>query len=229
MNTTKKIIILAIFLLVAGLFIITANIRTGNQVELGDGLVPGDVAFEKGYVKNLTPPGGFESGLAWMQTIHDTRKQGESKVEVDWLRYYSKVDGKDILLLEDNYDSEVCGGLWKRVPWFGNVLGLFQTGGSDEFSGKLENGILVIYPAQHSDRVWHWWNCKRAVIPDNTEKVWMEAKVRITGPALIQTGMDFWKNPEAGYMGTNVNNVEAGVSDWYFSDPEWQIISLGKE
>lgn len=215
----KKAVLLLFILMIIG---------CTNKPETNDGPVPTEVAFKEGYIKHLVPPNNFKASLAWMQTIHDTRKEGNSKVEVDWLKLYARVDGEDKLILMDEYNEKACGGLWKRNPWFGSVLGLFQTGGLDEFPVEIKEGILIIEPHERPKKVWHWWTCERAEIPSNIERVWMEARVRITGPALVQTGIDFWRDLKVGYAGKNVNNVEAAVSDWYFEDEEWQIITLAK-
>lgn len=41
------------------------------------------------------------------------------------------------------------------------------------------------------------------------------------GCALLQVGMDYWRNPTIGY-GSGGNNHEAGASRWYFPSDNWQ-------
>jgi hypothetical protein len=47
------------------------------------------------------------------------------------------------------------------------------------------------------------------------------ARVRISRGALLQMGMDYWRNPTIGY-GSGGNNHEAGASDCYFPSTDWQ-------
>jgi hypothetical protein len=39
--------------------------------------------------------------------------------------------------------------------------------------------------------------------------------------------MDYWKNNTIDYGGPNVNNREAGASDWIFEATDWQMVRVG--
>jgi len=45
--------------------------------------------------------------------------------------------------------------------------------------------------------------------------------VKISRGALLQMGMDYWRNPAVGF-GAGGNNQEAGASNWYFPSDRWQ-------
>ncbi len=49
----------------------------------------------------------------------------------------------------------------------------------------------------------------------------VKARVRISTGALLQMGMDYWRNPTIGF-GSGGNNHEAGASQWYFPSDDWQ-------
>ena len=53
-------------------------------------------------------------------------------------------------------------------------------------------------------------------MPSNFERCWLEVRCKITGSAIIQIGLGYWKEAISEYAGYNVNSIEAGVSDWYY-------------
>lgn len=197
-------------------------------IEQDDGLIPSDVAHPESYYDYPLPPEGFSAGLAWMQAIHDNRYSEESTIEIDYFRFYAHMEDGDDLLLATNEcsNNNFEGGLYSRDPWFGTD---FHTPINYELDSV--NGFIIIKPSEHPDNIMHWWNNQwpRASIPAGAESCWVEARIRITGPALVQAGMDYWKTPTAGYAGYNVNNIEGGVSDWALESDDWQIVRVGLE
>ena len=189
--------------------------------------VPPEVPHSGGYVNTLVPPEGFHAGLAWMQAIQDD-EEGSSEVKVDWMKFYALVNGYKTLLAKDDYGrgKGVAGALFRRTRGdFGS------TKLSKEIPQRTFGSYAILRISTHPDKVWHWWSSKwpRARIPVGTERCWMEARVKISGPALVQVGIDFWRTPRATDKGYGVNNIEAGVSEWYGASEEWQIISVGKK
>ncbi len=184
--------------------------------------IPPEVPHKEGYVTYLLPPDGFTAGLAWMQAIHDTNRPGPSTVEVDWMRFYCIVNGDDVLLASDEYDnSKIGGGLYTPFPefsYYGDIPA--------QFNLSKRHAVLTI--SEQPYYLWHWWNFlwPRASIPVDAERCFMEARVRIQGPAMVQAGLDYWREPDSEWDGTNVNNIEAGVSDWFFESDGWHLISI---
>ncbi len=78
-----------------------------------------------------------------------------------------------------------------------------------------------------SDRGWHTGG-ERAVVPENAERCFAEARVRINGPAWFQMGIDYWIDQTSGWAGYNVNNTEGAVSDWYYGTTDWIVVSVAK-
>jgi hypothetical protein len=187
--------------------------------------IPPEVPVRQAYYSLPTPPEGFLAAVGTMQAIHDTRFASSSKVDVDWMRLHVILDnGSDVVLKTDEFDAYSSAmsyyGLYKRIPWYeGDRL--------DDMPFNVAEGSLVMEPSLHSDRVFHWWNTSRAWIPGNVRRVWFEARVRVTGPALVQASMDYWKNNTIDYGGPNVNNREAGASDWIFEATDWQMVRVG--
>jgi hypothetical protein len=82
---------------------------------------------------------------------------------------------------------------------------------------------VVLRVGEQPDRVWHFWAASpRAKLPSaRLEGCTVKVRARISSGALLQVGMDYWRNSTVSY-GAGVNNHEAGASDWYFSSPDWQ-------
>lgn len=205
------------------ILIIVLLVSCNNETETGN--IPSEVAHKKGYINYLTPPNNFKSVVGWITAIHDRRHSQPSYIEVDYLRLYARVDGVDVLLNSNEYnDNQAEGGLFMRNPWFGNNNDIQIP---YEFSNS-EN--LLLRTSIMPDNVWHVWNKKwpRINVPTNVERCWFEVKCKITGSAFIQIGIDFWKNDTCDYDGPNINNIEAGVSDWYYDQGDWHIITFAK-
>jgi hypothetical protein len=49
----------------------------------------------------------------------------------------------------------------------------------------------------------------------------VKARVKISSGALLQMGMDYWRDTTVPFGGGG-NNHEAGASDWYLPSGEWQ-------
>ena len=199
---------------------------TSDDISSQEFFAPAESVHQTAYYSYETAPEGFTAVVGWMQAI-DIEGMGEpSQVEVDWMRVYATVDNTDTILLEDTFDSHTPAmdyyGLYSRDPWFvGDVLG--------DMPFTVENGTLVLEPDTNPDAVYHWWNTTRSIVPEDADRIWFEARVRIIGGAGVQAGIDYWKDLYAEYAGYNVNNTEAGVSDWFGNiTDDWQIISVGR-
>lgn len=212
------------------LFLISLSADPAAAVTPAAPFAPVEAASPLEYYRHPTPPSGFMAATGWMQAI-DIQGQGTpSTVEVDWMRLHATANNTDMILLGDTFDSRnplmEWYGLYNRNPWYaGDWLG------SMPFS--VQNSALILEPSLYPDRIFHWWNTSptqnitRALIPAGTTQVWFEARVRITGGAGVQVGIDYWKDLTAPYAGLNVNNTEAGASDWYGnSSADWQLIKF---
>lgn len=183
-----------------------------------DSRVPPEVKFKSGYVDSVGKPPGFTSAMLWGIAIADTRVAGfeKAQVEVAEAELSCRVDGKDIMLNDDRGD--VRGGLYRRIPWFG-------TDAHDPmpvaYSDKPRAVVLDV--GERADRVWHFWAAspRAAIPPGHLEGCSVKVRARVSSGALLQVGMDYWRNATIGY-GPGGNNHEAGASDWYFPSPGWQ-------
>lgn len=171
----------------------------------------------KGYYAYPLPPQGYASANAWLQIATLTSSGGQGTVTVDYLRLYARVNGADVPLMTDEYNSSAaCGTDYARSSW-----------GSNEAPGctfPVASGVVVLDPGVRPDRVIHPYGCvyPRLQIPAGTERVWMEAGVRVTGVAAVQGGFDYFATP------TTKPLTEAGATDWFLARDGWQVISLGK-
>jgi hypothetical protein len=200
---------------------ITPRARAGSPfpfVVLNDPRVPEEASYKAGYVNSTPAPEGFSSVLLWGIAIADTRVAGYAgaTIEVAWTQLSCRADGREIVLNDDR--GSVRGGLYRRNPWFG----------SDEHEPMpllrdAAGGAVVLRVGQRPDRVWHFWpTSPRAALPaGRLEGCTVKARVKVSPGALLQMGMDYWRNPTVGY-GAGGNNHEAGASNWYFPSERWQ-------
>lgn len=185
---------------------------------LSDPRVPDEASYKSGYVNSTPAPEGFSSVLLWGIAIADTRVSGYSSatIEVAWTQLSCRSDGREVVLNDDR--GKVRGGLYRRNPWFGI---------DDHEPMPLvfdpANHAVVLHVGQRPDRVWHFWPLSpRPALPSGRlEGCTVKARVRVSSGALLQMGMDYWRNPTVGY-GAGGNNHEAGASNWYFPSEGWQ-------
>jgi hypothetical protein len=187
-------------------------------VVLNDPRVPEEASYKAGYVNSTPAPEGFASVLLWGIAIADTRVPGyaTATVEVAWTQLSCRADGREIVLNDDR--GRVRGGLYRRRPWFG----------SDRHEPMpmvldASSHAVVLRVGQRPDVVWHFWppSARPALPAGRLQGCTVKARVKISPGALLQMGMDYWRNPTVGY-GAGGNNHEAGASNWYFPSERWQ-------
>jgi hypothetical protein len=187
-------------------------------VVLNDPRVPQEVSFKSGYVNSVPAPSGFASAMLWGIAIADTRVSGyeSATVEIAWTQLSCRADGKDVVLNDDA--GKVHGGLYRRNPWFGTNQNEPMPVIYDDRSHAV-----VLHVGRRADRVWHFWSgSPRARLPrGELEGCIVKTRIRISQGALLQMGMDYWRDATVGY-GSGGNNHEAGVSNWYFPSERWQ-------
>ena len=180
--------------------------------------VPLEVKFKCGYVNPVHRPADFKSAMLWGIAIADTRVPGSDKaqVEIYETRLSCRVDGKDVILNQDR--GKVRGGLYRRIPWFGT-----DAHTPLPLSYSQDDQPVVLHVGEQPDRVWHFWAASpRAMLPPGyLEGCTVKVRARISSAAMLQVGMDYWRNSTVGY-GSGGNNHEAGASDWYFPSSDWQ-------
>jgi len=183
-----------------------------------DSRIPAEVRFKSGYVNPVGKPSEFTSAMFWGIAIADTRTPGfeNAQVEIVETRLSCRVDGKKVVLNDDR--GNVRGGLYRRSPWFGT-----DAHEPIPLAYSDDHNRVILRLGRRPDRVWHFWAASpRAKIPlGHLDGCTVKIRARITPGALLQVGMDYWRDPSMPY-GSGGNNHEAGASDWYFSSPNWQ-------
>jgi hypothetical protein len=151
----------------------------------------------------------------WLQALHDYRyPASSSQVEVDYIELFKKIGNQNVSIAREDYNGSFTGdegGLYKRYPFFCDDS-------STIMPTTIESGILKFAPSDNQRKVFHFW------IQPGSERVagdsyYALAKVKITGPASIQIGMDF--TPDSV---SDSNHIEIGASDWYFDSSAWQDV-----
>jgi hypothetical protein len=180
--------------------------------------VPNEVRYKTGYISRLPKPPDFSSAMLWGIAIADTRVPGHEKatIEIARTQLTCRVNGEDVILNDDR--GTIRGGLYTRFPWFG-------TDAHDLIllAYSRDRSSVVLRIGTRPDKIWHFWAASpRASLPTgHLEGCTVKARVRISHGALLQIGIDYWRNPTVGY-GSGGNNHEAGASDWYFPSDRWQ-------
>jgi hypothetical protein len=205
----------------SAIVVVTRHVQAASSfsfVVSNDPRVPEEASYKSGYVNSTAAPEGFSSVLLWGIAIADTPVPGyaSATVEVAWMQLSCRMDGREVVLNDDR--GSVRGGLYRRKPWFG-------TDQHDAMPLVFDPaaGGVVLRVGQRPDRVWHFWPpSPRPMLPaGRLEGCRVKARVKISPGALVQMGMDYWRNPTVGY-GAGGNNHEAGASNWYFPSETWQ-------
>ena len=183
-----------------------------------DPRIPDEVKFKVGYVNPAPRPPGFESALLWGIAIADTRVPGyeSATVEIASTQLTCEVSGKAVILNDDG--AKIRGGLYQRYPWFAT-----DQHEPIPMSYAASDQTVLLPVGRRADRIWHFWSgSPRSTLPKGKlEGCTVKARVKISGAALLQMGMDYWRSATVPY-GNGGNNHEAGASNWYFPSPDWQ-------
>jgi len=185
-----------------------------------DPRIPAEVRYKSGYINSNPKPPDFSSAMLWGIAVADPRVPGymDAQVEIARTQLTCRIEGKskDVTLNDDH--AAVRGGLYSRHPWFATDI-------HDPLplAYSKDRKAVILRVGQNPDRVWHFWSASpRAALPaGHLEGCTVKARVRISRGALLQMGMDYWRNPAIGY-GAGGNNHEAGASNWYFPSKNWQ-------
>jgi hypothetical protein len=177
---------------------------------------------------------GFTAATPWFTIVDDPRAPEASSVEIDFVRLYARVNGRDSLISRNEYDdSRVGGAYYQRMSgpgWFGARLGDIPS------VSRLVNGVLVLPVGDRPEWIWHVWlhdpwrsskgQHYRRTLPAGTDLVWVEARLRIRGAAVAQVGFDYYRNivddgcdrNDDGHYDapTEDGYCEAGKSKYYF-------------
>lgn len=188
-------------------------------------VVPADVpdGLRQGHVVLSLPPPGWRSAVGWIHTIYDDRyPAAPSSVDVDWLRLYAIVNGAPVQLIAETgaHPSAVS---WAeshaRSPWFGpphEPAGIGLSGDVVTADPGTDVTRLIILG---TDRV------PSGAIPAAATRMRIEARVRLTGHALAQLGIDFWIDTTAT-AGPGSNTL-GGVTNWFGASGDgWRTVVL---
>ena len=201
-----------------------AGCGRSNHDSQSSSIAPPEAIPQYAEFKRGLPPAGWTSGVAWVVAVHDTRTQGSSSLEVDWVRFYCTVAGLVTQVSGEsatNGTGVAGGGLYMRNPWFGN------NDAHTIMNITFSTDIAVLPLSAIQDKVWHFWG-PRVVIPSNASRCYAAARVKPTGNALVQLGVDFWKDQTADWCGLDQCNTGGSASDWYGAASDWITIYSGK-
>lgn len=179
--------------------------------------IPPDVPTSLRFPHNnmALPPSGWTSAGGWMQTIHDARLPGASSVDIDSVELFAVTSSGEVLLagatgMRTGID---WANTWTRAPWYDPPSQVVAPW--NPFAD-----IVTFVPSDDASRVWGWGTARPMSLPPGTTHCVLRALVRISGPALVQAGIDYWD----GQSGSQ--SVQAGVGAWYYQASGWQLIEV---
>ncbi|WP_164928855.1 IPT/TIG domain-containing protein [Gloeobacter violaceus] len=198
-------------------------ISSTTDFSVPDAGVPSDVPQRIACVKDpRTPPDGFTAITYWGQAIVDTSKTGEAIVEIDYMKLWCTINGTEKLLADDQ--GSIDGQLYVRSGWYS-----IRETEPMPYTYNAENDSVVLPISDHPDKIFHWYMStpRASWSPDETvSSCRVEGRMKISGPALVQLGADWWVDAYAPWNGAQVNNREMGYSNWYLASPDWQVIRM---
>jgi hypothetical protein len=193
-----------------------------------DPRIPDEVRYKTGYVNILPKPSNFNVVLLWGIVIADTRVPGfeEAHVEIAWTQVSCRLDGREVTLRHDG--AKVRGGLYIRQPWFLNNAHEAMKLSPPVDAGASGTPFVTLPVGRRADRIWHFWSASgRTMVPTgHLESCTSRARVRISPGALLQLGMDYWRDSDSLWAPHSKNNYEAGASQWYFPSADWQDVAF---
>ncbi len=182
-----------------------------------DTRVPNEVCYKTEYIHRVPKPPDFTSATLWGIAIADTSVPGyeNATVEITRTQLSCRVKGKAVILNDDR--GSVRGGLYTRLPWFAT-----DAHGPIPLQYSRDRTSVILRIGTRPEKVGHFWAASpRTTLPVGEEGCTVRVRAKISRGALLQVGMDYWRDPTVGY-GTGGNNHEAGASNWYFPSYQWQ-------
>lgn len=188
-----------------------------NHVHLStNDRIPQEAHHHKTYRNRNVPYPEDINVVGWVVALTDNNILDTCTIDVDYIKVFGRV-GNNLTPLCSNdyttYNPDDDGGLYLRYPFFPEGFDEH-----DPMPGTLSQGILTIYPSQNNKKAWHWWSDRFTSSGGfNYDSYRVECRLRITGHAVVQAGIDFRNASETVH--------ELGVSDWYFeNNGTWQDV-----
>lgn len=159
----------------------------------------------------------------WFQVLHDYRyPDSVSKIEVDYFELYYRIGNENKLMIREDYsdgfDQTSEGGLYSRYPFLSSC-----NDGHTQMPANCPNGVLTFYPSDNKNKLYHFW-LQPGINRVSNDRYYLIAKLKITGPASIQAGIDFTPDGTSA-----INHIELGASNWYFESSDWQYLIFDSE
>lgn len=181
-----------------------------------DDRIPSEVHHHHAYLNTEVPYASDQDIAGWIVALSDNNFMEPSIVEVDYIRVYGLMGSAQTLLCEQNYDfynPVYDGGLYLRYPFF--PIGYDQ---HDPLPASLSAGILSVTTSDYRTYSPHLWSNHHYASNWSTYDGYrLHCRVRITGHAVVQGGIDFRDASQTVH--------ELGVSDWCFhGNGQWQDV-----
>ena len=156
------------------------------------------------------------------------------EVELAWLKIESLDAAGNVIATGTTLGSDVWGQLSTRFPFWNIGVGpdIVEPWRLRETRGAS----LLIHPDLRTDKIWHFWARKQALIL-GTKRIRVSARVKIMGGTLLSIGSDWWRSASAtrsvwgacNSTDPNTQNTDGPQSKWYTgieTKGEWLTITV---
>lgn len=75
-------------ILLSGYMLSVCSVPANDASVANSGIAPPESPVPVAFFDRGLPPEGWRSGTLWIIAVHDTRKEGDSSLEIDWARFY---------------------------------------------------------------------------------------------------------------------------------------------
>ena len=168
------------------------------------------------------PPPGATSVTGYIFVENDIYNPEPARVQVDYLRMYASVNGQTVLVNNDDYGQaagqrSTASGNWTPRSDMTDPTIEIPGIAADEWAANYFTTI----PSAHPDYATQIWNAKPGRVPAKATKVWVEARLLVSGSGLAHIGFDWY-----GAQGYIANGGYSGFQ--ILASPSWQVVTFGK-
>ena len=181
--------------------------------------VPDGAPWREARILRSMPPPGYSAGAAWLTAATTTPclpLRAHAQIDIAALRVVGvQRDGTERIVFEADFardgNAHLDAGLYTRYPTW------FATDRHTPLAVSTVAGAWTLDLARYPYSVIHAWTPRFAVTQGVRYVV--EARVRVSGAARLQFGLDFWRDFRVTHNGFDefcrgTNNCEAHVGPW---------------
>jgi len=180
-----------------------------------------------GRICHALPPSDWTHMLVWWDIIYDDRFGNFDTIleTANYEVHFFDAAGNNEQVVIPTFDTYVK--LYNLSQCFaGTDDGVRVDNVFSNSGGKISMSILNAW----KDYIPHYWTFRFQMARTGNFKWYVTVKMRsLSQPIWVMTGADFWRNNTSEWAGVDVNNTEAGRSDWIKIGSEWTTVKFGTD